>query len=116
MTDVRCVICTRHQPRPAATICGHCLARIDDNLARIAELTAWAASWLMPRTGHGDTGRSVLGSKPPLDIASLDAAITWQDAADYLRQNAPQEHQSANACEACAWLTAIAMLELRGKS
>lgn len=46
----------------------------------------------------------------------LDAAITWQDAADYLRQNAPQEHESANACEACAWLTAIAMLELRGKS
>lgn len=75
MTDIRCVIDGRNQPRPGATICGHCLNRLDDNLARIAELTRWASAWLMPRTGHGEGGRSVPGSKPPLDIASLDAAI-----------------------------------------
>ena len=75
MSDIRCVICARNQPRPGATICGHCIGRIDDNLARIAELTAWAASWLMPRSGHGEGGRSVPGSKPPLDVASLDACI-----------------------------------------
>lgn len=39
MTDIRCAICARNQPRPDATICGHCISRIDDNLARIAELT-----------------------------------------------------------------------------
>lgn len=75
MSDIKCVICARNQPRPGATICGHCIGRIDDNLARIAELTAWAASWLMPRSGHGEGGRSVPGSKPPLDVASLDACI-----------------------------------------
>lgn len=75
MTDIRCVIDGRNQPRPGATICGHCLVRLDDNLARIAELTRWASAWLMPRTGHGEGGRSVPGSRPPLDIASLDACI-----------------------------------------
>lgn len=75
MSDIRCVICARNQPRPGATICGHCIGRIDDNLARIAELTAWASRWLMPRSGHGEGGRSVPGSKPPLDVASLDGAM-----------------------------------------
>ncbi len=70
-----CVICTRRQPHDGWTCCEPCLGRIDDDLARIVELTRWAAHWLEPRTGHGDTGRSVPGSKPPLDIASLDAAI-----------------------------------------
>lgn len=85
MTDIRCAICARNQPRPGATICGHCIGRIDDNLARIAELTAWASRWLMPRSGHGEVGRSVPGSKPPLDIASLDAAI-GNDALPLLEQ------------------------------
>ena len=75
MTDIRCVIDGRNQPRPGATICGHCLARLDDNLARIAELTRWASAWLMPRTGHGEGGRSVPGSRPPLDVNALDVAL-----------------------------------------
>ena len=75
MTDLRCVICTRNQPRDGATICGHCLNRVDDNLARIAELTTWAASWLTPRTGRSDGGRTVPGSRPPIDVAALDAAL-----------------------------------------
>lgn len=75
MTELRCVICTRNQPRDRASICGHCLDRIDDNLARIEELTRWAAGWLAPRTGTGDTGRSVPGSRPPLAVEALDAAL-----------------------------------------
>lgn len=72
---MNCVICTRRSPREGWTCCEPCLGRIDDDLARIVELTRWAAHWLTPRTGSGEGGRSVPASKPPLDIASLDAAI-----------------------------------------
>ena len=72
---MKCVICARRDPRDGATLCGICTDRIDDNLARIAELTAWASAWITPRTGHSDGGRSVPGSRPPVDVASLDAAL-----------------------------------------
>lgn len=72
---MKCVICARRDPRDGATLCGICTDRIDDNLARIAELTTWASAWITPRTGHSDGGRSVPGSRPPIDVASLDAAL-----------------------------------------
>ena len=75
MSATPCVICTRNPPRDGATICDHCLARLDDNLARIAELVSWASNWLQPRQGRSNGGRSVPGSRPPLDVAALDAAM-----------------------------------------
>jgi len=69
-----CPVCTRREPDDGLTVCRPCLARIDDDLARIAELVRIAAGWLMPRTGAGGGGRSVPASRPPLDIAALDAA------------------------------------------
>lgn len=71
----KCPICARREPSEGETVCRPCLNRIDDNLARIVELVRWASAWLSPRTGSGNTGRSVPASRPPLDIASLDAAM-----------------------------------------
>lgn len=75
MSDIRCVICTRRQPHDGWTVCDTCLAHLDDNLARIVELTRLAAGWLAPRSGSGDTVRAVPASRPPLDVAALDAAL-----------------------------------------
>lgn len=90
-----CVICTRRSPHDGWTCCEPCLGRIDDDLARIVELTRWAAHWLAPRTGSGEGGRSVPGSKPPLDIASLDAAI-GNDALPMLEEWERMIRQSAS--------------------
>lgn len=75
MSDLRCPICARREPQDGLTICGICMGRIDDDLARLPELVAEAAGWLV-RDGSGSTGvRSVPGSRPPLDVAALDAAV-----------------------------------------
>lgn len=70
-----CVICTRRQPHDGWTVCDTCLGHLDDNLARIVELTRLAAGWLAPRTTAGEGQRTVPGSRPPLDVAALDAAL-----------------------------------------
>ena len=78
MTDerVRCVICQRNDPEDGWTVCRGDLNRIDDDLARILELTRIAADQLVAetRTGNGGT-RPVPASRPPLDLAALDAAL-----------------------------------------
>ena len=73
--DIRCVVCHRRQPSDGMTVCRTCLGRLDDDLARIVELTAMAAGWLNPRTGGGNGTRTVPGSRPPIDLASLDACL-----------------------------------------
>lgn len=75
MTDHLCVICTRREPSERHTVCAPCLGRLDDDLARLVELTALAASWLTPRATTGAGVRSVPGSRPPLSLEALDAAI-----------------------------------------
>jgi hypothetical protein len=76
MTDeTKCPICARRSPADGLVICQPCMGRIDDDLARIVELTRLAGGWLAPRTGGGNGTRSVPGSKPPIDVASLDAAL-----------------------------------------
>lgn len=74
MTDARCPICTRREPADGLTVCAPCMGRLDDDLARIVELVALAATWLHPRSGSSGV-RSVPASRPPVDLASLDAAI-----------------------------------------
>ncbi len=76
MTDTPCVICTRREPGNGATVCGHCLGRVDGDLARIAELTRLAGGWLTATTAHSDgAARPVPGSRPPLNVAALDACL-----------------------------------------
>jgi len=75
MTDTTCVVCQRRDHADGWTVCRGCLDRIDGDLERIVELVSWASNWLQPRAGRSNGGRSVPGSKPPLDIASLDAAM-----------------------------------------
>jgi hypothetical protein len=70
-----CVICQRNDSEDGWTVCRHDLNRLDDDLARILELTNFAAAALTPESRQGDGGRSVPGSRPPLDIAALDAAL-----------------------------------------
>ena len=71
-----CPVCARRDPADGLTICAVCLARIDDDLARIVELVAQAGDWLHPRTtGTSEGSRSVPGSRPPLSVDVLDAAI-----------------------------------------
>jgi hypothetical protein len=72
---VTCPICAKREPADGLTIDAACLGRIDDDLARIVELVAQASDWLHPRTGCGNTTRAVPTSRPPLDVAALDAAI-----------------------------------------
>lgn len=73
--DLKCPVCARRDPDDGLVICRACLGRIDDDLARIVELTRLAGQWLDPRTGTGSSARSVPASRPPLDVASLDAAL-----------------------------------------
>lgn len=71
-----CPVCTRRDPADGLTVCAVCLGRIDDDLARIVELVALAGDWLHPRaTGTSEGSRSVPGSRPPLSVDVLDAAI-----------------------------------------
>lgn len=71
-----CPVCARREPADGLTVCAVCLARIDDDLARIDELTTQAGDWLHPRTtGTSEGTRSVPGSRPPLSVDVLDAAI-----------------------------------------
>jgi hypothetical protein len=69
-----CPICARREPADGLTIDAVCLARIDDDLARIVELVAQASDWLHPRQGTSGV-RSVPGSRPPLSVEALDAAV-----------------------------------------
>ena len=70
-----CVICQRIEPGPEWTVCHGCLSHIDDDLARIVELTALAGGRLIPETRPGNGGRSVPGSRPPLSVDALDDCI-----------------------------------------
>jgi hypothetical protein len=71
-----CPICARREPADGLTIDAVCMARIDDDLARIVELVAQASDWLHPRTtGTSEGSRSGPGSRPPLSVDVLDAAI-----------------------------------------
>ncbi len=76
MSTEICVICQRREPRDSATVCGTCLGRVDDDLHRIAELTRLAGGWLEARGGTQEpTSRPVAGSRPPLTVGALDAAL-----------------------------------------
>jgi hypothetical protein len=69
-----CPICATNDPAPGLVVCHGCLARIDHDLERIAELTRYAADRLVPETRPGNGARSVPASRPPLDVAALDDA------------------------------------------
>lgn len=76
MTDHLCVICARREPSERHTVCAPCLGRLDDDLARLVELTALAQRWMYhPRTNASPGARAVPTSKPPLDLSALDAAL-----------------------------------------
>lgn len=47
MSDIKCVIDGRNQPRPGATICGHCERRFREKSERIynSECVAWYGGW-----------------------------------------------------------------------
>ena len=71
-----CIVCAKAEPADAWTVCLGCLNRLDDDLARIVELTRLAADALVRETkGSGNGTRSVPGSRPPIDLAALDAAM-----------------------------------------
>jgi hypothetical protein len=71
-----CIICAKAEPHDGWTVCNGCLGRLDDDLARIVELTRLAADRLIRETkGSSNGSRSVPGSRPPLDLAALDAAM-----------------------------------------
>jgi hypothetical protein len=73
---VTCIVCQKAEPHDGWTVCNGCLGRLDDDLARIVELTRLAADRLIRETkGSSNGSRSVPGSRPPLDLAALDAAM-----------------------------------------
>lgn len=71
-----CIICAKAEPHDGWTVCNGCLGRLDDDLARIVELTRLAADRLIRETkGSSNGSRSVPSSRPPIDLAALDAAM-----------------------------------------
>lgn len=75
MTDaIRCPICARREPADGATVCGICLGRIDDDLARIPELCDWAATQIAGSTAANMAGSGIAAHKIPIDAAAIDAA------------------------------------------
>lgn len=71
-----CIVCQKAEPHDGWTVCNGCLGRLDDDLARIVELTRLAADRLIRETkGSSNGSRSVPGSRPPLDLGALDAAM-----------------------------------------
>jgi hypothetical protein len=68
MTDeTKCPICARRSPAYGLVICEPCRARIDDDLARILELTRMAAGQIAPGQGNGGAGTQ---DGTPLAIAT----------------------------------------------
>lgn len=71
-----CIVCAKAEPATNWTVCLGCLNRLDDDLARIVELTRLAADALVRETKGSSNGtRPVPGSRPPIDLAALDAAL-----------------------------------------
>lgn len=74
--ETLCPVCQRREPAEGWTVCQGCHNRISDDLFRIDELVTFAYMWTAPRKGSQEgTSRPVAGSRPPLDIAALDAAL-----------------------------------------
>ena len=70
-----CVICAHHDPAPQWTVCVRCFERLDDDLARIVELTSHAANRLVREVTGSSGTRGVHQSRPPIDLAALDASL-----------------------------------------
>ena len=71
-----CVLCAR-RGRATEVETGHCCAvcrvRLDDLLVAIVRLSGEAVYWIEPTRGEGTAGRSVPGSRPPINVEALDA-------------------------------------------
>lgn len=72
MTDHLCVICASADPVGGWTVCQRCAAKLDDDLCAIVTLTRAAADHLTPATKPSAGGSGKPGSRPPLDLSSLD--------------------------------------------
>lgn len=71
-----CVVCAsrgRSTPVESGLVCAPCVVRVADHLDAIVRL-AEAAS-CEPRAGRG-SGRTVPGSRPPIDVDGVDPALT----------------------------------------
>ena len=70
-----CVVCAargRERPLDSGLVCPPCAVRLADTLDDIAALAESAT--VEPRTGRG-TGRTVPGSRPPIDLDGVDPAL-----------------------------------------
>ena len=71
-----CILCARRgrtTELDTGHVCAVCATRIGDDLAAIPRLAAQAST--EPRTGRG-SGRTVPASRPPIDLAGIDPALT----------------------------------------
>jgi hypothetical protein len=68
-----CPICATNDPAPGLVVCHGCLARIDHDLERIAELTRLAALPLSTAATGGDLGQPD-PHRAVTDLDRLDAA------------------------------------------
>lgn len=116
MSAIRCVVCTRSDPADGWTICRRCLDRLDDNLARIAELTADAV-WLIARRANGNIRGN--GDSAPINLDALDAALgygvlprletwerMWREHTGLVRYGIATENNPATVDRSCAFLRA----------
>ena len=74
MSEIKCVICARRDHADGWTMCRPCLDRLDDNLARIAELTRLAGDKPTTRVaGEGGGTRGKPTGSVPLNLTVVDA-------------------------------------------
>lgn len=75
----QCILCAARK-RTTKLKHGHCCAacadRITANLRSIPELAAMAAASLAPSSGSTGSTSAAFGSRPPLNLAAIDPALT----------------------------------------
>lgn len=74
MTCVLCATRGRTTKVEAGHCCPSCAIRLSDDLTAIERLCA--AATIEPRQGTGDGGRTVPGSRPPINVDGLDPELT----------------------------------------
>jgi hypothetical protein len=117
--DIRCPICQRRAPADGLVICQPCMGRIDDDLARIVELTHEAAWQIAQKAVAGQYASSSAFGRLPINLEALDAAMgydvlprleqwerMWREHAGLVRYGIATENTTASVDRSVGFLRA----------
>jgi hypothetical protein len=120
MTETtRCPVCHRREAADGLVICGTCLRRTDDDLARIAELTHEATWQIAQKATAGQYAASSAFGRLPINLEALDAAMgydvlprletwerMWREHAGLVRYGLATENTTASVDRSVGFLRA----------